>query len=202
MIGSNVVLAAGRKASVKTASSLPIMLHRSKDPLISSTLSTHFKTTSGNHFIIRPPPSSLPPTLPIPYNQSTATDGSSSTTTANNPFFPASSLSTPFLLPSSPVPAPLPPHLAPHHLTPIEILELQSDRRSNPLLWTRSKLAEKYNISVIAVGRLGWGEGKEARESAKVRSRAVLGERERTEGSWGWKKTIAREERRRRRALW
>jgi hypothetical protein len=187
---------------VKTASSLPIMLHRSKDPLISSTLSTHFKTTSGNHFIIRPPPSSLPPTLPIPYNQSTATDGSSSTTTANNPFFPASSLSTPFLLPSSPVPAPLPPHLAPHHLTPIEILELQSDRRSNPLLWTRSKLAEKYNISVIAVGRLGWGEGKEARESAKVRSRAVLGERERTEGSWGWKKTIAREERRRRRALW
>lgn len=57
-------------------------------------------------------------------------------------------------------------------------------------------------MSQKVVGTLGWGEGAEARLAEKERKAELESVRERKETNWGWKKAIAREERRRRRTMW
>jgi hypothetical protein len=57
-------------------------------------------------------------------------------------------------------------------------------------------------VPAEVVGTLGWGTGSQAKAAEKERKVQVTAAREGKEGSWGWKKAIAREERRRRRTLW
>jgi hypothetical protein len=52
------------------------------------------------------------------------------------------------------------------------------------------------------VGRIGYGKSSEARLVEKVKKGSLELEREEREAGWGWKKSIAREERRRRREMW
>lgn len=156
------------------ASTSTTPLRRTKDPLLSSPLAQHFTTPQGHTFIIRPPPSVLPPTLPhVP-------------------------ISTPeHLLPARRSPAP-----QTTSLSAAQVGELQALRRANPQYWTRGRLGDKFGVSQRVVGTLGWGEGAEGRAAERAR-REECGElRERKEGSRGWKKAIAREERRRRRTMW
>ncbi|KAM0790991.1 hypothetical protein ACM66B_004291 [Microbotryomycetes sp. NB124-2] len=201
------------------ASSTRTRLARTKDPLASSTRAEHYVLESGNRFIVRPPPSCLPPTFPVP-----STSSSSSFTDAgsggaeSSPFaaaFSAPSSSRHFrqalgldalseqrslehLLPPSRKIASSPPK----KLTDDQVAELQHLRRSDPDRWTRSKLATKFGISANAVGTIGFGKGVEAKAAAQARQIQVEQEQARREQRWGWKKQIAREERRKRRAEW
>ncbi|GAA5900078.1 hypothetical protein JCM5296_002050 [Sporobolomyces johnsonii] len=181
-------------------------LRRTKDPLLSSSTAQHFVLPSGSHFIVRPPPSALPPTVPIPQASAPATP--------THPFL--ASIASPTLASgaSSLLPALstaehlLPPSRRPSSpkssktLSAAEIAELQALRRAEPERWTRSRLAAKFGVSPTVVGRFGWGEGPEARRAEKERRNVVEAGQARRESRWGWKKTIAREERRRRRTMW
>lgn len=178
-------------------------LRRTKDPLTSSPVAQHFVLPSGSQFIVRPPPSSLPASFPIPSTSSRTPFGPVDTNPSalfsaapSSPFLTTSSLE--HLLPAARQPS----STSSRQLSAGEVAELQSLRRSHPETWTRSKLAEKFGISQQVVGTLGWGEGQEARDAEKARARQITEERDEVEGKWGWKKAIAREERRRRRALW
>ena len=173
-------------------------LRRTKDPLLSSSLSQHFILPSGNSFIIRPPPSVLPPTIPIP---------SQSTSESSNPFLesitssPLESNSSTHLnldkLPSTRQSSPS----TSSQLTREQIDQLQELRRTNPTS-SRAQLAKQFGVSTQVVGRLGYGKGSEARLAQTFKRVEVEQEREEREESWGWKKSIAREERRRRREMW
>ncbi|GAA6043933.1 hypothetical protein JCM8097_000908 [Rhodosporidiobolus ruineniae] len=203
-------------AALKEASTAPVApLRRTRDPLLSSSTAQHFRLPSGNHFVVRPPPSVVPPSHPLP--PQAPAPAALASQAAHSPFAPffassssssSASSSTSTLLPhldtaesSLPASRPSPPHPA-RTLTPTETAELQSLRRSNPARWTRARLATKFGVSQQVVGTLGYGEGADAREAERVRKAQVEKKtREREEG-WGWKKSIAREERRRRRTMW
>lgn len=200
MNSTKVLRAASNIKTIK-----PVLLSRTKDPLLSSSSAQHFTLPSGSIFIVRSPSSTLPPTMPYPpqksMNNSTASPSSSnaaSTLFHSNP-------SSPFLFTTDSqhlLPSTRPTPIIKTPLTSTELASLHALRISAPSYWTRSKLAIKFGISQKIVGRLGWGEGKEALDAEKSRKLSVDGEKERREGSWGWKKTVAREERRRRRAMW
>lgn len=182
-----------------TAKALP--LRRSKDPLLSSEASSHFALSDGSAFVIRAPPTTLPPTVPIPHASNTSSDtaGPSSNiffTTPTHPFLLAPS-PVEHLIPLSRTPAP-----ASAQLDPAQVASLQALRRENPQLYTRARLAKDFNVSPQVVGTLGWGETKEARRAEKIRNTQLTNEQAAVEAKWGWKKAIAREERRRRRSLW
>ncbi|GAA5960249.1 hypothetical protein JCM21900_002439 [Sporobolomyces salmonicolor] len=190
-----------KPSTPSTPSTVP--LRRTKDPLLASSTAQHFVLPSGSHFIVRPPPSALPPTVPIPQ----------ASTSATHPFLAAvaSPAGGPSLLPAlTTAEHLLPPSRGPSSspstpsktLSAAEIAELQALRRERPAYWTRSRLAARFGVSPNVVGRFGWGEGPEARRAEQARRAAVEGKQERREGSWGWKKSIAREERRRRRSMW
>ncbi|GAA5826638.1 hypothetical protein JCM11251_002830 [Rhodosporidiobolus azoricus] len=182
-------------------------LRRTRDPLLSSPLASHYTLPSGSHFVVRPPPSSVPASHPLP--PQAGTSASLAAQAAESPFsslFTAPQEST--LLPSltaneSSLPSsrPAPPTPA-HTLSPAQIAELQSLRRSSPQRWTRSKLATKFGVSPQVVGTLGWGEGSEGRAAERERKEVVERRKEKVENGWGWKKSIAREERKRRRDMW
>lgn len=87
---------------------------------------------------------------------------------------------------------------APIQLSPTAIAQLQSLRSTR----TRSSLAKQFGISERVVGMLGWSKDAKGREGERLVRARVEEEKERREGRWGWKKMIAREERRRRRMLW
>ena len=184
-----------------TSSGKALPLRRSKDPLLSSSSAQHLTLSDGSAFVIRAPPTSLPPTVPIPHASNTSSDTAGP---SRNIFFTPPT--TPFLLSASNA-----EHLIPLSrtstpstttLSPDQVASLQSLRRENPQLYTRSKLAQQFGISPQVVGTLGWGEGSEARRAEKMRNSQLSKEQELVEGKWGWKKAIAREERRRRRSLW
>lgn len=200
MNSTKVLRAASNMKTVK-----PVLLSRTKDPLLASSTAQHFTLPSGSIFIVRSPSSTLPPTMPYPPQQSSnnSAASTSSLNTASTLFHP--NPSSPFLFTTNsqhllPSTRPTPINKTP--LTSTELASLHALRISAPSYWTRSKLAIKFGISQKIVGRLGWGEGKEALEAEKSRKLSVDNEKERREGSWGWKKTVAREERRRRRAMW
>ena len=83
-----------------------------------------------------------------------------------------------------------------------EIAEMQALRLSDPAQWTRSKLAEKYNVSKYFVGIQGFGDSTQAQSTARMvkqgHERADAERRTR----WGFKKRLDREVRLRRGELW
>lgn len=181
--------------------SIKQLLPRTKDPLLSSSTAQHYTLPSGALFIVRPPCSSLPPSMPYPQLQSTSR--SASATSPSNPFQTHAapvflhSTRAEHLIPSSRRPS---PPRSP--LTVEEVASLQALRISAPSYWTRSKLASKFDLSPKVVGTLGWGDDLAGKAAEKFRKEEVESEKSRKEGSWGWKKRIAREERRRRRSMW
>lgn len=171
----------GSSNATTATSSRP--LRRTKDPLMSSSQATHYTLPSGSHFIVRPPPSVVPAAYPL-----------GSTTLSNLED------EHEYLLPPSRQPRTSPENAV--HLSEAQIDELQTLRRSAPATWTRQALAVKFGISQQVVGRLGWGQGPEARKAEKDYQIKLRQAREDKEARWGWKKAIAREERRRRRAMY
>ena len=188
----------------------PQPLRRVRDPLLSSRSAEHYTLESGHSFIVRPPPSVVPPTHPF-LPQST-TDSSAF---AASPFGATISSSPSLLLPSNHYsienqhrlpstrrgPSPT-ATTATTLLSADQITRLQSLRRSDPTKWTRSALAREFNVPQHVVGRFGWGEGVEAKQAERERRRQVDAVRKVEEEGQGWKRTIAREERRRRRSMW
>lgn len=79
---------------------------------------------------------------------------------------------------------------------------MQALRLLDPSHWTRSRLAEKYQVSKYFVGIQGFG-GNAAGQSA---ARMVRHGHERADAErrarWGFKKRVDREVRRQRRQLW
>lgn len=168
-----------------TAAATP--LRRTKDPLLSSSTAQHFTLPTGSHFVIRAPPSTLPPSHPVP-STSTTSAGQTANAEAQLPVSRTRHYSNP--------PAER------KQLSTEEVAALQALRRSDPAYWTRSKLATKFSISKAAVGTVGWGEGAEGRAAERSRQAELQAQKEATEARWGWKKEIAKEERRRRRTMW
>lgn len=166
-----------------SSSSAPL-LRRTKDPLLSSSQSQHFTLgpeAGSAHFIVRPPPSTLPPSLPI---KPLSAEGGAAASEAS--------------LPPSRVRWTSSPPAERRQLSAEEVQSLQALRRSDPTYWTRAKLADKFSISRAAVGTLGWGD----RAAERSRREVLQREKEEREARWGWKKGIAREERARRRTMW
>ncbi|SCV69200.1 BQ2448_2220 [Microbotryum intermedium] len=167
------------------------LLTRTKDPLRSSVLAEHFILPSGSTFIVRPPPSVLPATIAVP------STSSQSTIHEQEHRLPLSRSSQTGQTRSQD------PNISKKVLTTQEIEKLQALRRSDPARWTRSRLARKFGLaSPTVVGMLGWGNGPEGKRAEKDRKLTLENKRMAAELKWGWKKTIAMEERRRRRAMW
>ncbi|BGP43021.1 hypothetical protein JCM10449v2_007036 [Rhodotorula kratochvilovae] len=182
-------------------------LRRTRDPLLSSPRAQHFLLPSGDHFIARPPPSVIPPSVPVPVASTSALPPAF----ARSPFANAVAPSPLAALSSSAVPASSEHLLPPLRPTPTQqrtplsaaqVQELQQLRRDRPAYWTRSRLAAKFGVSQQVVGTLGWGEGPEARRAERERRERVEARQAKVEAQWGWKKEIARDERRRRRDMW
>jgi hypothetical protein len=87
-----------------------------------------------------------------------------------------------------------PLHEKKYHLTEKDLAEMRRLRKDDPVAWTRSKLAKKFNCSNLFVGLVCQAEPK-FRELQKQVEDAVR-------SSWGTKRRIAREDRVRRRELW
>ncbi|BGO95131.1 hypothetical protein NBRC10512_006415 [Rhodotorula toruloides] len=188
-------------------------LRRTRDPLTSSSVAQHFTLPSGSHFVVRPPPSVLPPTLPVPPTEAALphADKFAQTPFASAVHQPAVASSLPpslhaqqpqqanqhLLAPSRP-----PPATPEKKLSPQEVQELQALRRSDSNYWTTGTLARKFGVSRNTVTMLGFGEGIEAERIAAERKRVVDAAKARREERYGWRKAIAREERQRRRTLW
>ncbi|GAA5984404.1 hypothetical protein JCM10908_003334 [Rhodotorula pacifica] len=192
-------------------------LRRVRDPLLSSRSAQHFTLESGHSFIVRPPPSVVPPTLPLLPQQ-----GEAAAAFAASPFgaglaSPSSSSAKASLLPTEHysirnqhrLPSTRAARSAASSgttttttLSADQISRLHSLRRSDPLKWTRSALAREFQIPQHVVGILGWGEGPAAKALEKERRREVERVRKEEEAKMGWKRSIAREERRRRRSMW
>ena len=81
-----------------------------------------------------------------------------------------------------------------YHLTPKEIEEIRRLRTEDPWLWTRKKLAEKFECSQFFVGMVAEAP-VEKKEYEKVKEEGV---KER----WGRRRRYAREDRGKRRELW
>lgn len=178
-----------QQASTSSAPAAP--LRRNKDPLLTSAVASHYTLPSGAHFVVRSPPSTLPPSHPVP----------SSSLSASTLLKPSAAATAEHLLPvsRSSAAAGTSPKT---HLTAEELSTFHALRQQNPSHWTRSKLAAKFGVSPKVVGTLGWGEGSAARKAERERKESIEAAKEKREGRWGWKKSIAREERRRRRELW
>lgn len=102
------------------------------------------------------------------------------------------------LLPRIPEGAPLPPALKPraekrYHLGQEEIEEIRRLRMGDPSTWTRDKLAEKFGCSSFFVGVICPNH-----EAGKAHEKRI----EEVKNRWGPRKTDARRQRERRKALW
>ncbi|GAA5855575.1 hypothetical protein JCM3766R1_002190 [Sporobolomyces carnicolor] len=183
-------------------------LRRTKDPLLASSVAQHFILPSGNQFIIRPPPSVLPPTVPVTSTAEAATTHPFLDSIVASPLklSRASSSSSPSPVDPSTLPnsrasrraSPTPPSTT--QLTQEQINQLHQLRTTSNA--TRSQLAKQFGVSPQVVGRIGYGKGPESRLVERVKRGEIELEREEREAGWGWKKSIAREERRRRRSMW
>jgi len=102
------------------------------------------------------------------------------------------------LLPRVPDSDPMPPALKPitdklYHITPEQVREMQALRKQDPKQWTIDRLAEKYGCSTLFV-----------RICAKnfEAGKAHFERLDETKKRWGRKKTLARQDRTRRKDLW
>lgn len=208
--------------ALKPQPAAPVPLRRVRDPLLSSRSAQHYTLENGHAFIVRPPPSVVPPSHPfLPQHADPDHGARLAAKLAATPFgasvsSSSSSSSSPSLLPLNHysvenqhrLPSTRGPSAASGlgepstTLSADQIAHLQSLRRSDPVKWTRSALAREFRVPQHVVGRLGWGVGADAKARERQRRREVEAERKALEDQQGWKRTIAREERRRRRSMW
>ncbi|MCJ1468219.1 hypothetical protein MMC07_006847 [Pseudocyphellaria aurata] len=81
-----------------------------------------------------------------------------------------------------------------YHLREEEIAEIRRLRTLDPNVWTRKKLAEKFDCSQFFVGMV-----VQASKEKKEKEKQIL---ESVKEKWGRRKRYAREDRRKRRELW
>lgn len=198
-------------AASSSKSSTPARLRRTKDPLASSARAQHYQIDAGTQFVVRPPPSVVPPTHPVP-SSSAAASGEFAFV---EPFVQVdrnqhmisptprrASKRSKLATSATDSTATTDSATTKRQLTAEEIESLQALRRSDPAHWTRTRLAEKFGISPTAVSVLGWGRGSDATAAASARRQQLEADQIKRQDKWGWKKQIAREERRRRREMW
>lgn len=203
------------KAQASAAQPAATVLRRARDPLLSSRTAQHYTLESGHSFIVRPPPSVIPATHSLPPQPSASTSSSSSSglsgpfaqisaLTADQSLLPSDSIENQHRLPSIRSSSLRRASTATPtaELSPDQVAQLQALRRSDPVRWTRSALAREFGVAQHVVGMLGYGQGPEARAVERTRRRVVEQDRLADEAKQGWKRTIAREERRRRRSMW
>ncbi|KAJ4361812.1 hypothetical protein N0V83_010753 [Neocucurbitaria cava] len=110
---------------------------------------------------------------------------------------PGTPLSAPPSLPPRPsanLPAPVrQPYEKKYHLSDEDIEEIRRLRQSDPVKWTRVKLAEKFACSQFFVGLVA---------KAPEKAEQVASEHEDARRRWGQRRRIAREDRERRKVLW
>jgi hypothetical protein len=80
-----------------------------------------------------------------------------------------------------------------YHVTPEQVAEMQALRSENSAYWTIDRLAAKYECSTLFVRICATNF-----EAGKKHFERI----EEVKGRWGRKKTLARQDRTRRKALW
>ena len=109
---------------------------------------------------------------------------------------PQLSATSPAAQPQERLPPPVrKPYEKRYHLTERDLEEMRKLRREDPMLWSASKLAKKFDCSNLFVGFVTEGIVKEKQEQQK-RLTEVLRSR------WGSKRRIAREDRQLRKEGW
>ncbi|KAL4923282.1 mitochondrial 54S ribosomal protein mL58 [Aspergillus undulatus] len=81
-----------------------------------------------------------------------------------------------------------------YHLTPSDVLEIRRLRLSDPMTWSRGKLAKRFDCSPIFIAQVC-----EASPQKKEIQRQVL---EAVQSRWGAKRRMAREDRKLRKDAW
>ena len=85
-----------------------------------------------------------------------------------------------------------------YHLGPAEIEQMRRLRQKDPWQWTRKALAERFQCSQFFAGMVGEHATKEGLRKKNFEEERIKDIRDR----WGKRKTIAREDRARRKELW
>ncbi|KAJ6257902.1 54S ribosomal protein L20 [Drechslerella dactyloides] len=86
------------------------------------------------------------------------------------------------------------PYAKTYHLSEADVKKIQRLRASNPNVWSRRKLADKFGCSEFFVGMVA--------PVTKERVKEMKGRTEKVKERWGKVRTFAREARTRRRQLW
>ena len=86
------------------------------------------------------------------------------------------------------------PYTKTYHLNDEQIAEIRRLRSSDPFRWTRAKLAEKFGCTEFFVGMVV--------QAPKERMDQTQRQLEAIKDRWGTKRTLAREDRAKRRAMW
>jgi hypothetical protein len=81
-----------------------------------------------------------------------------------------------------------------YHLSPSDITEIRKLRLSDPMTWSRAKLAKRFDCSPIFIAQVC-----EASPQKKEIQKQVL---EAVQSRWGAKRRMAREDRKMRREAW
>lgn len=155
------------------------------DPLKNSPNATTTILDDDAVFIHRPPPSA-----PSPFSYTT------------NPVSPL--LRPPTTLAASTADVSLPPTVKKspgkeyQYLSDEDIEKMRELRAQNPNHWTRGKLAEKFNVSPIFVGRFARLSKGQQRVALEKRDK----EHETMRSRWGERKLIAKEIRAKRKEFW
>ncbi|KAI9858432.1 MAG: hypothetical protein M1824_004299 [Vezdaea acicularis] len=149
-------------------------------------------TSPQRDHIIFNPPSSAPSVLQTPLKFLPKTD-------PRRTLFAASGLHSSVVVDQSVKSPQLPPPVRKpyeksYHLTEKEVEEIRTLRTSDPEVWTRQKLAKRFNCSSLFVGMVC-----EASKEQKQRQAQKL---EDVKARWGPRRRTAREDRARRRAAW
>jgi hypothetical protein len=189
----------------------PARKPRAKDALVTSPHAQSYALDNGATFFVRPPPTPIPPTLPIPFDNAHELPEPGSTEYAH-PLLtrpPKSQDGEQPLLRSTTPFAHLAPRLnsgkpaAPSKmLTPAEILELRQLRASDPNTWTRKALADKFGCSESFVGIIGFGKdlkGKNLQRDLRTERRKQVME---IRSQWTPKREMAFQEKKARRRMW
>lgn len=108
-----------------------------------------------------------------------------------SPYFPPNSST----LTSTSLPPPVrKPYEKKYHLTEDDIKEMRRLRAEDEKIWTRDKLAEKFNCSRLFVGMVC--------QASEERLKQRQLELDAIKSKWGQKRTQAREDRSKRKVLW
>ncbi|EIM81668.1 uncharacterized protein STEHIDRAFT_171956 [Stereum hirsutum FP-91666 SS1] len=171
-----------RPRNASHCSERPPMTHG--DPLTNSPNATTTTLPDNAVFIHRPPPSA-----PSPFSYTTN---------------PVSPLLRPPAVSASTVDVPLPPPVKKgqvkeyQYLSDEDIEQMKELRAQNPNLWTRGKLAEKFNVSPIFVGQFARLSKGQKRVALEKRDK----DHEKMRSRWGERKLIAKEIRSKRKEFW